>query len=64
MRTVEIPREAWVEQLNESTAIHEGCLVSLDVLGPEIGRSRKSSTCHCWASRRIASITTGRSWCP
>ena len=37
MRTVEIPREAWVEQLNEFTAIHEGWLVSLDVLGPEIG---------------------------
>jgi hypothetical protein len=37
MRTVEIPRQAWVEQLNEFTAIHEGWLVSLDVLGPEIG---------------------------
>ena len=37
MRTVEIPRETWVEQLNEFTAIHEGWLVSLDVLGPEIG---------------------------
>jgi hypothetical protein len=37
MRTVEIPREAWVEQLNEFTAIHEGWLVSLDVVGPEIG---------------------------
>lgn len=37
MRTVEIPREAWVRQLNEFTAIHEGWLVSLDVLGPELG---------------------------
>ena len=37
MRTVEIPREAWVQQLNEFTAIHEGWLVSLDVLGPELG---------------------------
>ena len=37
MRTVEIPREAWAQALNEFTAIHEGWLVSLDVLGPEIG---------------------------
>jgi hypothetical protein len=37
MRTVEIPREAWVERLNEFTAIHDGWLVSLDMLGPEIG---------------------------
>ena len=37
MRTVEIPREAWVQKLNEFTATHEGWLVSLDVLGPEIG---------------------------
>jgi hypothetical protein len=37
MRTVEIPRAAWAQALNEFTAIHEGWLVSLDVLGPEIG---------------------------
>lgn len=37
MRTVEIPREAWVERLNEFTAVHGGWLVSLDVLGPGIG---------------------------
>ena len=37
MRTVEIPREEWVQRLNEFTAIHEGWLVSLDVLGPKIG---------------------------
>ena len=34
MRTVEIPRKAWAQTLNEFTAIHEGWLVSLDVLGP------------------------------
>jgi hypothetical protein len=34
---MEIPREAWAQRLNEFTAIHEGWLVSLDVLGPEIG---------------------------
>ena len=37
MRTVEIPREAWVQRLNEFSLIHDGWLVSLDVLGPEIG---------------------------
>ena len=37
MQTVEIPREAWVATLDEFTAIHEGWLVSLEVLGPEIG---------------------------
>jgi hypothetical protein len=37
MRTVEIPREAWAQTLNEFTAIHEGWLISLDVLSPEIG---------------------------
>lgn len=37
MRTVKIPREAWAQTLKEFTAIHEGWLVSLDILGPEIG---------------------------
>jgi hypothetical protein len=37
MQTVEIPREAWARALTEFTAIHEGWLVSLDVLGPTIG---------------------------
>ena len=37
MRTAELPREAWVQQLNEFSAIHDGWLVSLDVLDPEIG---------------------------
>ena len=37
MQTVEIPREAWVYRLNEFTSIHEGWLVSLDILGPELG---------------------------
>lgn len=37
MQTLEIPRGAWAHRLNEFTTIHEGWLVSLDVLGPEIG---------------------------
>jgi len=42
MQTVEIPREAWAQTLNEFTAIHEGWLVSLDVLGADIGAPRRS----------------------
>ena len=37
MQTIEIPREDWVRQLNEFTNIHEGWLVSLDILSPELG---------------------------
>jgi len=37
MQTVEIPREGWVQRLNEFTSIHAGWLVSLDVLGPDLG---------------------------
>jgi uncharacterized protein DUF5335 len=37
MQTIEILRNAWPQTLREFTAIHEGWLVSLDVLGPEIG---------------------------
>jgi len=43
MRTVEIPRDAWTRTLNEFTAIHEGWLVSLDVLGSEIGAQTEIS---------------------
>lgn len=37
MLTVEIPRQEWVHTLNEFSAIHESWLVSVDVLGPELG---------------------------
>lgn len=37
MQTVEIPREAWVHKLNEFARIHEGWLVSLDVLAGDLG---------------------------
>jgi hypothetical protein len=37
METVEIPREDWIRRLNEFTAVHEGWLVSLDILGVELG---------------------------
>ena len=37
METVEILREDWSHRLNEFTAIHEGWLVSLDILGAELG---------------------------
>jgi hypothetical protein len=37
VRTIEIPREDWADRLNAFSRMHEGWLVSLDVLGPEIG---------------------------
>lgn len=37
MQTVEIPRDAWISALDEFSAIHESWLVSLDVIGPDIG---------------------------
>jgi Family of unknown function (DUF5335) len=37
MQTIEIPREAWGQRLNEFTRTHEGWLVSLDILGPDLG---------------------------
>ena len=41
MQTFEIPRKAWVERLNEFTAVHDGWLVSVDVLSPDIGAQRQ-----------------------
>lgn len=37
MRTVEVPEKDWPRALNEFSRLHEGWLVSLDVLGPSIG---------------------------
>jgi Family of unknown function (DUF5335) len=37
METLEIPRNEWVPRLNEFTAMHDGWLVSLDILSPDIG---------------------------
>ncbi len=37
MQTVQIPREAWSQTLNDFSAMHEGWLVSVDVLSAEIG---------------------------
>ncbi len=37
MQTVEIAREDWADWLNEFTAIHDGWLVSLDILAPDLG---------------------------
>jgi hypothetical protein len=37
MQTIEIPREDWGRRLNEFTTIHEGWLVSLDIMGAELG---------------------------
>ena len=37
MKTVEIPRKDWTGTLNEFSLMHEGWLVSIDVLGASIG---------------------------
>ena len=37
MRSIQIPREVWTDRLNEFAKVHDGWLVSLDVLGPAIG---------------------------
>ena len=37
MLTVKIPRDAWPQTLDHFSAIHEGWLVSVDLLAPAIG---------------------------
>ena len=37
MRTTEIPRADWSQALDEFSAVHDGWLVSLDILSPDIG---------------------------
>jgi hypothetical protein len=37
MRTTEIPRADWSRVLAEFSAAHDGWLVSLDILSPDIG---------------------------
>jgi hypothetical protein len=41
MRTFQVPREAWVEELNRFTIMHEGWLATLEVFGQEIGAQRE-----------------------
>jgi hypothetical protein len=36
MQTVELRQDTWAARLNEFAAIHEGWLVSLDVIGPRV----------------------------
>lgn len=37
MKTIEIPRNAWPETFKEFSAMHQGWLISVDVLAPTIG---------------------------
>jgi hypothetical protein len=37
MRTIEIPRAEWSQGLDEFSAVHDGWLVSLEILSPDIG---------------------------
>jgi hypothetical protein len=34
MHTIEVPQKDWARTLDEFSAIHNGWLVSLDVMGP------------------------------
>jgi hypothetical protein len=37
MQTIEIPANDWMRALNEFSAVHDGWLVSLELLSPEYG---------------------------
>jgi len=37
MRTIEIPRNEWGRRLDEFSSAHDGSLVSVEVLAPEVG---------------------------
>lgn len=37
MRTVEVPQKEWAHALDEFSTMHEGSLVSLDILAPTLG---------------------------
>jgi hypothetical protein len=37
MNTIEVAQKDWVRTLDQFSTIHEGWLVSLDVMGPELG---------------------------
>ena len=41
MQTVEITHADWARRLNEFTAVHDGWLISVDVLSPETGAQRQ-----------------------
>jgi hypothetical protein len=37
MPTIDVPQKEWMQTLNQFSALHDGWLVSLDVLGPTLG---------------------------
>lgn len=37
MQTIEISRQAWPRAFDEFSAVHEGWLISIDVLAPDLG---------------------------
>jgi hypothetical protein len=37
MRTIDVPQKDWARTLDQLSAIHDGWLVSLEVLGPTLG---------------------------
>jgi hypothetical protein len=43
MATVEIPYSQWGRRLDEFSAVHEGWLVSIDILGSDVGAQHEVS---------------------
>jgi len=37
MQTIEVPQKDWSRRLDEFSALHDGWLVSVDVMGPAVG---------------------------
>ena len=37
MRTIDVPQQDWTRTLDQLSAVHDGWLVSLDVVGPLLG---------------------------
>jgi hypothetical protein len=37
MRTIDVPRQDWTRTLDRFSAVHDGWLVSLEVIGPALG---------------------------
>jgi hypothetical protein len=68
MQTVDIPREAWTKTLDGFSTVHEGWLVSLDVLDsttgaqPEVDDLPLLGVSGGGADDAAITISAGRSW--
>ena len=54
MQTVEVAAKDWSRALDEFSAMHEGALVSLQLLGPDLGAQTEARDMpFCRASSRV-----------